>query len=310
MMLQSPKFVHIPVLLDEVIDALQVQPGGRYIDCTVGEGGHAAAILEKSSPGGVLLGIDADPQAIAVAKERLSRYGRAALLINDNFRNLAEICSRSDFHPVHGILFDLGLSSFHLTNTSRGFSFQFDAPLDMRFNPAQELTAATIVNTFPEQNLATIIETYGEEHKSRQIAKFIVASRPLNTTLELAAVVQRAIGIRRRIHPATRTFQALRIVVNRELEQLKAALEQSVNILGFSGRLVIISYHSLEDRLVKEYLRRESQDCICPPRTPVCVCGHKASLKLIAKKVIVPSPSEIAANPRSRSAKMRVAERI
>ena len=310
MMLQSPKFVHIPVLLNQVIDALQVQSGGRYIDCTVGEGGHAAAILENSSPGGVLLGIDADPQAIAVARERLLPYGRAALLINDNFKNLAEICSRLDFHPVHGILFDLGLSSFQLANTSRGFSFQFDAPLDMRFDPAQKLTAAIIVNTFPEQDLATIIETYGEERKSRHIAKLIVASRPLNTTLELAAVVQRAIGIRRRIHPATRTFQALRIVVNQELEHLKAALEQSVNLLGFGGRLAVISYHSLEDRLVKECLRRESRDCICPPRTPVCVCGHKASLKLIAKKAIVPSPSEIAANPRSRSAKMRVAERI
>ena len=310
MMLQSPKFVHIPVLLNQVIDALQVQPGGRYIDCTMGEGGHAAAILENSSPGGMLLGIDADPQAIAVARERLLPYGRAALLINDNFKNLAEICSRLDFHPVHGILFDLGLSSFQLANTSRGFSFQFDAPLDMRFDPAQELTAATIVNTFPEQDLATIIETYGEERKSKHIAKLIVASRPLNTTLELAAVVQRAIGIRRRIHPATRTFQALRIVVNQELEHLKAALEQSVNLLGFGGRLAVISYHSLEDRLVKECLRRESRDCICPPRTPVCVCSHKASLKLIAKKAIVPSPSEIAANPRSRSAKMRVAERI
>jgi 16S rRNA (cytosine1402-N4)-methyltransferase len=310
MMLQSPNFVHIPVLLDEVIDALQVQPGGRYIDCTVGEGGHATAILEKSSPGGMLLGIDADSQAIAVAKERLLPYGRAALLINENFTNLAAICSRLDFHPVHGILFDLGLSSLQLANTSRGFSFQFDAPLDMRFNPAQELTAAAIVNTFPEQDLATIIKTYGEERNSRQIAKLIVASRPLNTTLELAAVVRRAIGIRRRIHPATRTFQALRIVVNQELEHLKVALEQSVNLLGFGGRVVVISYHSLEDRLVKEYLRKESQDCICPPQTPVCVCGHKASLKLIAKKAIVPLPSEIAANPRSRSAKMRVAERI
>lgn len=310
MMLQSPKFVHIPVLVHEVIDALQVQPGGRYIDCTVGEGGHAAAILEKSSPGGVLLGIDADPQAIAVARERLLPYGRAALLINDNFKNLAEICSRLDFHPVHGILFDLGLSSFQLGNTSRGFSFQFDAPLDMRFSPSQELTAATIVNTFPEHELATIIETYGEEPKSRQIAKIIVASRPLNTTLELAAVVQRAIGIRHRIHPATRTFQALRIAVNQELKHLKAALEQSINLLGLGGRLVVIAFHSLEDRLVKEHLRRESRDCICPPRTPVCVCGHKASLKLIAKKAIIPSPYEIAANPRSRSAKMRVAEHI
>lgn len=309
-MLQSEEFVHIPVLLNQAIDALQLQPGGRYIDCTVGEGGHAAAILEKSSPGGQLLGIDADPQAIDRAKARLLPYGKAALLINDDFKNLAEVCSRLDFHPVHGILFDLGLSSLQLSNASRGFSFQFDAPLDMRFNPSQELTAAIIVNTYPEQDLASIIERYGEERKSRQIARSIVASRPLNTTLELVAVVERAVAIRRKIHPATKTFQALRIAVNQELERLKEALERSVNLLGSGGRLVVISFHSLEDRLVKEYLRRESRDCICPPQTPVCVCGHKASLKLIARKAIVPSPAEIQANPRSRSAKMRVAESI
>jgi len=310
MTLQSEKFVHIPVLLEEVLDALRVQPGGRYIDCTVGEGGHASAILERSSPGGQLLGIDADPQAIDAARVRLRPYGRVAILNNDNFNNLGDICSRLGFYPVHAILFDLGLSSLQLSNRGRGFSFQFDAPLDMRFDPSQELTSATIVNTFPEQELARIIESYGEEHESRRIARAIVASRPLNTTLELSAVVQRAVGARHKIHPATRTFQALRIAVNQELEHLKAALEQSVNILGSGGRLVVISYHSLEDRLVKEYLRRESRDCICPPRTPMCVCGHKATLKLIAKKAVIPSPAEIEANPRSRSAKMRVAERL
>ena len=310
MRLQLEEFIHIPVLRDEVIDALLVQPGGRYIDCTVGQGGHASAILEHSSPGGQLLGIDLDPQAIAQAKERLLPYGKAAFLINNDYKNLEDICSTLDFQPVHGILFDLGLSSFQLANTSRGFSFRFDAPLDMRFNPAQELTAATIVNTFSEQELVAIIANYGEDRRSRRIARSIVASRPINTTLELAAVVQRAVGIRGRIHPATKTFQALRIAVNQELEHLKVALEQTVHLLGFGGRLVAISYHSLEDRLVKEYLNRESRDCICPPRTPVCVCGHKATLRLIDKKPIVPSPAEIEANPRSRSAKMRVAERI
>lgn len=304
------EFVHIPVLLNEAIEALRVQPGGRYIDCTVGEGGHAVAILEKSSPGGQLLGIDADPRAIDMARKRLLPYGKSALLVNDDFKNLEGICSSLDFHPVHGILFDLGLSSFQLSNRGRGFSFQLDAPLDMRFSPSQKLTAATIVNTFPERELATIIERYGEEHRSRQIARSILASRPLSTTLELAAVVERAVGIRGRIHPATRTFQALRIAVNQELDRLKEALKQAVNLLGIGGRLVIISFHSLEDRLVKEYLREESQDCLCPPKTPVCVCGHTATLRLITRKVITPSLDEIQANPRSRSAKMRVAERI
>jgi len=310
MTLQSEKFMHIPVLLEQAIDDLKVRAGGRYIDCTVGEGGHAAAILERSSPGGQLLGIDADPQAIEVARVRLGSYGGMAILINNNFKNLWDICSRLEFYPVDGILFDLGLSSLQLSATGRGFSFQFDAPLDMRFNPSQEITAATIVNTFPEQKLARIIESYGEDRKSRQIARSIVASRPLYTTLELAVVVEKSAGPRRRIHPATRTFQALRIAVNQELENLKAALEESVNLLGLGGRLVVISYHSLEDRLVKDYLRRESRDCICPPRTPVCVCGHRATLKLVAKRAIVPSPGEIQSNPRSRSAKMRVAERI
>lgn len=298
---------HIPVLLNEAIEALQVEPGGRYVDCTVGEGGHAAAILEK---GGQLLGIDIDPQAIEVARARFLPYGEMAILINKSFEDLEQICSELGFHPVCGILFDLGVSSLQLTNTRRGFSFQYDAPLNMRFSPSGELTAAAIVNTFPEEELAHIIGMYGEEHRSRQIARSIVANRPLSTTLELATVVRRAVGLRGKIHPATKTFQALRIAVNQELERLKSALKQAVHILDLRGRLVVLSFHSLEDRLVKEHLRRESQDCICPPGTPVCVCGHKATLKLVTKKVITPSPAEILANPRSRSAKMRVAERI
>ena len=310
MILQSEIYMHIPVLLDEVIESLEVQLGGRYIDCTIGPGGHAASILERGSPGGLLLGIDADPQAIDTARDRLAPYGESALLVNDNFRNLTQICSSLGFRPVHGILFDLGLSTLQLSNTGRGFSFQHDAPLDMRFSPTQELSAEIIVNTFTEMELAAIIKSYGEEDRSRQIARSIVASRPLNTTLELVAAVERAVGLHGRIHPATRTFQALRIAVNQELEHLEEALGQAVGLLGFGGRLVVISYHSLEDRIVKNFLRRESQTCLCPPGTPVCICGHKATLRLIARRVITPSPAEISANPRSRSAKMRVAERI
>ena len=299
--------IHTPVLLNEAIEALQVKPGGQYIDCTVGEGGHATAVLEH---GGLILGIDTDPQAIERARAALLPYGKKAILINEDFANLADICSRLGFKPVSGILFDLGMSSLQLADATRGFSFQHEAPLNMCFNPSQEFTAATIVNTFPEEELARIIKTYGEEKKGDEIARSIVENRPVNTTLDLAATVVRAVGKRGRIHPATRTFQALRIAVNRELERLKAALKQALHVLKVEGRLVVISFHSLEDRLVKDFFRRESQDCLCPPRTPVCVCGHHATLKLIVKGVVTPSPSEILANPRSRSAKMRVAERI
>jgi len=302
---------HVPVLLDETIEALAVQPGGRYIDCTLGAGGHAAAILEQSSPGGQLLGIDADPEAIKIARERLEAHKDSILLVNENFVNLQAICLKYDFLPVHGILFDLGLSSLQLDSNSRGFSFQHDAPLDMRLSPSQEVTAADIIDTFSENELAQLIKTYGEEDYSRQIARHIIRERPIETTLHLARVIEQAIGGRRgRIHPATRTFQALRIVVNQELEHLKAALSQAINLLGFEGRLVVISYHSLEDRIVKQLMQQESKDCICPPNTPVCACGHTACLRLINKKVITPSSTEIQLNPRSRSARLRAAERI
>jgi len=307
--MNSDVVLHQPVLVTETLAALNVQPGGRYIDCTVGSGGHAAAILETSAPGGQLLGIEADPDALKVAQVRLQ--GKAAILINDNFANLKAICQKYGFHPVQGILFDLGLSSLQLNRNSRGFSFQRDAPLDMRFSPDQQLTAADIVNTLPEAELADIIRQYGEERYSRQIARNIVRKRPLRTTLDLAQLVLETLGSRRgRIHPATRTFQALRIAVNRELENLEAALPQAVELLEQGGRLVVISYHSLEDRLVKHLMRSQSQRCICPPGTPVCICEHNPTLGLVNKRVITPSATEVAANPRSRSAKLRVAERL
>jgi 16S rRNA (cytosine1402-N4)-methyltransferase len=302
---------HKPVLLNEAVEALQAQPGRRYVDCTIGSGGHAAAILAKILPGGQLLGIDADPDAIEISKNRLANYTESTIIINDNFANLETICRENNFLPVHGILFDLGLSSTQLEISERGFSFQNDGPLDMRFNPTQELTAADILNILPEDKLSQIIKTYGEERYSKIIARHIIKNRPIKSSLQLASIVEKAIGGRRgKVHPATRTFMALRIAVNRELENLVTALKQATVCLKHQGRLVVISYHSLEDRIVKQFMQRESKGCICPSGTPICQCGHTPSLKIISKKVITPSPSEIKSNRRSRSAKLRVAERI
>ncbi len=301
---------HTPVMLDEVIQALAVQPGGRYIDCTLGGGGHGAAIMEQASPGGQMLGIDADPEAIERARVLLSPYKDSVLLVNDNFVNLEAICIKYDFQPVHGILFDLGLSSLQLRG-GRGFSFQEDVPLDMRFGPQQKTTAADVINGESESRLAGLIREYGEENFARQIARRIVARRPIKTTLELARVIEEAVGGRHgKLHPATRTFQALRIAVNNELENLELALEQAVKLLGFGGRLVVISYHSLEDRIVKQFMQREARGCICPPGIMDCICGHKPRLRIINKKVLTPTPEEVRENPRSRSAKLRAAERI
>jgi 16S rRNA (cytosine1402-N4)-methyltransferase len=289
---------HTPVLLEETIEALAVQPGGRYIDCTLGAGGHAVAILDRSSPGGQLLGIDADPEAIKVARARLEDYSKSTLLIDQNFVNLRAICTKYHFFPVHGILFDLGLSSLQLNGNGRGFSFQHNAPLDMRLSPSQQVTAADIVNASSEAELARLIKTFGEESRGGKIAHYIVQERPIKTTLKLAEIIEQAIGARRgRIHPATKTFLALRIAVNQELEYLESALQQAIDLLGFEGRLVVISYHSLEDRIVKYFLRREAS-------------GEEARLKLVNKKVITPSLAEVQFNPRSRSAKLRAAERI
>ena len=300
---------HIPVLSKEVLKGLQAKAGGAYVDCTVGLGGHAKAILQNISPGGRLLGIDMDPEALKIANNRLKDFGDAVILVNDNFTNLEAICSKYKFQPVDGVLFDLGVSSWQLDSAQRGFSFQSEAPLDMRFNPGQGPSAAEIINSYPEQELIRIMQEYGEERHSRQIASLIVESRPIYTTSELALLIKHALRYRySKINPATKTFMAFRIAVNHELENLKTTLEQVTKILRSQGRLVVISYHSLEDRIVKQFMKRESSDCLCPPEALICRCGHKASLRLIAKKVIKPSLPEIENNPRSRSGKMRVAE--
>jgi len=302
--------VHVPVLLETAVEMLKVRPGGRYVDCTLGAGGHAAAILARCLPGGSLLGMDADPLAIEAARARLAEYGSAVTPVNDNFGAVAETCLSRHFHPVDGILFDLGLSSLQLEDAARGFSFRFDAPLDMRFSPGQPLTAAGIVNRSSEGELADILRRYGEEPRSRAIARRIIARRPVETTLQLVAAVDEAAGPGGRIHPATRTFQALRMAVNGELTSLESALEQANGLLAPGGRLVVISYHSLEDRLVKQFMQRESRDCLCPPEVPRCQCGHRATLKVVTRKAVTPSAAEVEVNPRSRSAKLRAAERL
>jgi len=310
----SPRrtLTHAPVLTEEVVRNLAVRPGGRYVDCTVGAGGHAAATIEAASPGGLLLAMDADPSALEIAGQALSQYGDDVQLVEANFRELASVCERYHFMPVHGALFDLGVSSMQLADESRGFGFQVEAPLDMRFSPGQTLTAAEIVNGYGEQELADVIWRFGEEPASRRIARAIVRARPIRTTTELAAVISRATGGQhgRRIHPATRTFQALRIAVNDELGALRESLEQGVDVLGSEGRLVVISFHSLEDRIVKQFIARESRDCICPPEQLNCTCGHIARLKPITKKAVSPTAQQIAENPRSRSARLRAAEKL
>lgn len=303
--------VHTPVLADEVVEALDVRPGRRYIDCTLGGGGHSLAILSGCQPGGQLLGIDADPEAINLAQHNLYDFFESSIIINDNFYNLENICRETGFFSASGILFDLGLSSLQLASAERGFSFQLNGPLDMRFNPDEQLTAADIVNKLPEAKLAQLILIYGEEPLANRIAKNIVDHRPISDTADLAATVSDAIGDRlSKIHPATRTFQALRIAVNRELDHLTTALDQSLTCLERGGRLAVISYHSLEDRIVKNFMLRETRGCICPPTVPQCRCQHKPSLALVSKHPVYPSDEEIERNPRSRSAKLRVAVKL
>ncbi|MFA5399211.1 MAG: 16S rRNA (cytosine(1402)-N(4))-methyltransferase RsmH [Dehalococcoidia bacterium] len=303
--------VHTPVLADEVVEALDVRPGRRYIDCTLGGGGHSLAILSGCQPGGQLLGIDADPEAINLAQHNLYDFFESSIIINDNFYNLENICRETGFFAASGILFDLGLSSLQLASAERGFSFQLNGPLDMRFNPDEQLTAADIVNKLPEAKLAQLILIYGEEPLANRIAKNIVDHRPISDTADLAATVSEAIGDRlSKIHPATRTFQALRIAVNRELDHLTTALDQSLTCLERGGRLAVISYHSLEDRIVKNFMLRETRGCICPPTVPQCRCQHKPSLALVSKHPVYPGDEEIERNPRSRSAKLRVAVKL
>ncbi len=306
--------MHRAVLYHEVIQALQPRQGGLYVDATVGAGGHAWGILEASQPNGQLLGLDVDPQAIELARQRLADFGERAILVRASYTTLRAQLATLGWEAVDGIVLDLGMSSMQVDSPERGFSFQVDAPLDMRFDPLQPLRAEDLVNKLPEEALADIIYRYGEEPQARKIARAIVAARPLHTTRQLAGIVARVVASAGRkpgrIHAATRTFQALRIAVNKELEALEVVLPQAVEALKPGGRLAVISFHSLEDRLVKQFFRRESRDCLCPPRQPVCTCGHKAILREVNRHPIRPRPEEVAENPRARSARLRVAEKL
>lgn len=307
---------HTPVMLNEVIEYLKPYSGGKYIDCTLGGGGHTEAILRASAPAGQVLGFDADAEALERVKERHASVlseGRLKV-VHANFGFLREKAEAESFQEVDGVLFDLGWSSDQIADQKRGFSFMADAPLDMRFDQTKGQSAADIVNSSPEEELADIFWRYGEEKRSRQIARKIVEFRkkdPLRTTKQLASLTESGVkGHPGGIHPATRIFQALRIATNGELEQLESALPQALSLLKVSGRLAVITFHSLEDRIVKNFIHLESQNCICPPRLPACVCGHKASIKIVSRKAISPSSLEIEANPRARSAKLRVAEKL
>ena len=301
---------HVPVLCDEVVKALAPRPGGRYVDCTIGHGGHARAILEGSESQARLLGLDADPQAIQIASKNLAPWRDQVTLVESNFSHIGSVVHEYQFAPVDGIVIDLGWSSSQIADASRGFSFQGDGPLDMRYSPDQVVTAADLVNSLDEKELADLIWRYGEDRRSRRIARAIVKHRPLYRTGELAGLIERVIGRREKIHPATRTFQALRIEVNDEIGVLERALEQLPDLLAPAGVLAIISFHSLEDRVVKRFLQRESAECVCPPELPVCICEHEPRLEMSPRKPIGPGAEEITANPRARSAKLRVARRL
>lgn len=302
---------HIPVMLEACMRLMDPQPGGKYADGTLGAGGHSEAILKASSPDGKLISFDLDPVAIAIARERLEPYGDRVRIIQDSYVNLGRYAEENS---LNGFIVDLGVSSMQLDRQDRGFSFLQDGPLDMRFSPEQPLTAADLVNQLPEEELARILWLYGEERKSRQIAAMICAERERNkivTTAQLRDVILSAAGnSREKIHPATRSFQAIRIAVNGELDAVEAVLPAAVKALKPGGRLLVISFHSLEDRIVKNYFKTESKDCLCPPEQPVCTCGHKAVLRELTRHPVTADDEEIKLNPRARSAKLRAAVKI
>jgi 16S rRNA (cytosine1402-N4)-methyltransferase len=302
---------HQPVLYQPTLDALQPHDGGRYVDATVGAGGHARGILVLSSPAGLLLGLDRDRNALAIARDRLSEFQNRVFLNHSSYVQIKTQAELLGWSFVDGILMDLGLSSMQLDTPERGFSFRTDNFLDMRFDPTSGISAADLINTYREDDIARILWEYGEEPKSRHIANAILRNRPINTTAQLAALVARVYGSHRgEHHPATRTFQAIRIAVNDELGGLEKTLPDAVDLLKSGGRLAIITFHSLEDRIVKHFFQRESKDCICPPDQPICTCGHHASIRLVQRKPIIPTDEEIRNNPRSRSAKLRIVEKL
>ncbi|MCB0100922.1 MAG: 16S rRNA (cytosine(1402)-N(4))-methyltransferase RsmH [Anaerolineales bacterium] len=302
---------HKPVLYQEIIHALQPRSGGRYVDGTLGAGGHARGILEACAPDGQLLGLDVDPQALAIARETLAPYEGRAHLVQASHITLSEQLASLNWNGIDGIVLDLGASSMQFDNAERGFSFMQDGPLDMRFGPHLTMSAADIINSYDERELADIIFKYGEDRDSRKIARAIVQARPLHTTGELVAVIEKASPRRGdKTHPATQTFQALRIVVNEELAAVEITLPQAVASLNTGGRCAVISFHSLEDRIVKEYFREQSKDLINPPYERLYEEERKAVVKSMSKKPILPTEEELQENPRARSAKLRVIEKL
>jgi 16S rRNA (cytosine1402-N4)-methyltransferase len=309
---------HIPVLAEEVLMMLAPAPGSLHIDATLGGGGHTERILEATDPDGRLLGLDADGAAIARVAGRLqARFGDRLVLRRSNFRDLAQVAPDAGFAVVDGALFDLGLSSYQLADTDRGFGFRAGGPLDMRFDPDHGVPAAELLATLDADELTALFRRYGEEPNAKRIARAIVDARrsaPITTAEELAALVERVVPPNprrpRRTHPATRVFQALRIAVNQELDALHDGLAAALGLLRPGGRLVVLSYHSLEDRIVKRFLATERRGCTCPPEVPVCVCGRNPRLRLVTRPSLTPSAAEIEANPRARSARLRAAERL
>ncbi|MBP6473298.1 MAG: 16S rRNA (cytosine(1402)-N(4))-methyltransferase RsmH [Chloroflexi bacterium] len=301
---------HTPVLYQEVLDLLRPQPNGRYLDGTLGAGGHTAGLLAASAPDGRVLGFDRDPEAIAYARQRLTEFGQRVTYINDSYAHMGQVAPGLGFAQVDGILLDLGLSSRQLDDGRRGFAFRQAGPLDMRFDQTQGETAADLLNTLPEAELADIFWRYGEEKHSRAYARLIVANRPLTTTTQLADLIaHNSRQHHRRIHPATQIFQALRIAVNQELAAVESGVPAAIELLKPGGRLAVISFHSLEDRFVKRLFRQQSQACTCPPEQPICTCGGHAPLRLITRKAVQATNTEIENNPRSRSARLRVVEK-
>jgi 16S rRNA (cytosine1402-N4)-methyltransferase len=307
---------HVPVLLEESLSALNIRPGGVYVDGTLGEGGHAQEILKGSSPDGTLIGIDRDPLAVAHVSERLRPFGNRWQVMSGNFRNIYRLVRQAGFDSVDGVLMDLGVSMVQLAAPSRGMSFLIDAPLDMRMNPEESIpTAYDIVNTGDPARLREILVEYGEEKRWRRVVNAILKARekgPIQTTKELADLVEHSLpGAKRyRIHPATRTFQALRIAVNDELNALDQGLKGAVQLLKSGGRLAVIAFHSLEDRIVKRFFLEMEKGCTCPPDFPVCACGKSPALRALTRKPVLPSPEEVKRNPSARSAKLRAAVRV
>lgn len=305
------KVYHTPVMLSEVVEALKIVPAGVYVDCTVGEGGHAQAILSAGAQNCRLLGLDPDPEAIEVAKRRLEYFHNRVVLLQDSYVRLGELAQSSNFNKVDGVLMDLGMSSLQVEKSTRGFSFMREGSLDMRFNPDHTVTANNVVNEYTVGRLIRLISTLGNEPLARRIGRQIVKERPIRSTTELSRVIESATGKRRgRLNPSTKTFQAIRMEVNQELDVLSTGLAEAMELLNTNGRLVIISYESLTDKIVKDFIRREASACICPPEIPECRCNHSKRLRIITKKPLTPSTEEVQHNPRSRSARMRVAERF